>query len=103
MTRVGVDAVRVERFARLGGDRVGPEEAMARAAQWATVEALAKCLEMSAVLVDPSMISVDGSGIVLAGRLGQRAADVGIEQLRRDMWLTDGNVVVTVEATKARP
>lgn len=102
MTRVGVDAAHLDRFARLGGDDIGPDEARARAEEWATTEALAKCLEVSVVLVDPSVIRVDGSVVALDGRLGQRAADAGIDHFRRDMWLVEGHVVVTVEAMEAR-
>lgn len=102
MTRVGVDAAQLDRFARLGGDDVGPAEARARAEEWATTEALAKCLEMSAVLVDPSLIRVDGPGIALNGPLGRRAATAGIDHLRRDVWLVEGHVVVAVEAMEAR-
>ena len=98
---VGVDAARIERFARLGGEEVGPDEARAGAEEWATVEALAKCLEFSAVLVDPSLIRVDGSVMTLEGPLGRRAARAGVDHFRRDMWLANGHVVVALEAVGA--
>ena len=95
---VGVDAVRVERLARFGGDETGPEEAMAAAQEWATVEALAKSLEISAVLIDPDLIRVDGSVVTVEGPFGRRAAKAGIDHFRRDVWLAEGHVVVALEA-----
>ena len=98
---VGVDAVRIERFARLGGTEAGPEQARAGAEEWATVEAIAKCLEFSAVLIDPDLIRVDGSVISLEGPLGRRAAAAGIDHFRRDTWLAEGHVIVALEAVSA--
>ena len=95
---VGVDAVRIERLARFGGDEAGPEEARASAEEWATVEALAKSLELSAVLIDPSLIRVDGPVVTLEGPLGRRTAKAGISHFRRDMWLAEGHLVVALEA-----
>ena len=94
--------MRIERFARFGGDEAGPGESKASAEEWATVEALAKCLQISAVLVDPSLIRVDGSVVTVEGPLGRRAAAAGINHFRRDMWLAEGHVVVAVEGAGTR-
>ena len=98
---VGVDTVRIERFARLGGTEAGPEEARRGAEEWATIEALAKCLEFSAVLIDPDLIGVDGSVVTIEGPLGRRATAAGIDHFRRDMWLAEGHIVVALEAVAA--